>query len=41
MNRKNAVAIVMGGISSALWGIIAVIKYKGYHLRDIIKDFLM
>lgn len=33
------VAIATGGISSALWGIIAAIKYKGYHLRYILKDF--
>ncbi len=32
-------AIGIGGISSALWGIVVAIKYKKYRLKDILKDF--
>ena len=34
------VAIGVGGVSSALWGIIVAIKYKKYELKKIVKDFL-
>lgn len=33
------IAIGIGGISSALWGIIIAVKYKKYRLRYILRDF--
>ena len=33
-------AIVIGGISSALWGIIVTIKYKKATLKEILVDFI-
>lgn len=32
-------AIGIGGVSTALWGIITAIKYKKYELKKIVKDF--
>ena len=32
-------AIGVGGVSSALWGIIVAIKYKKYELKKIVKEF--
>lgn len=34
------VAIVIGGISSALWGSIIAIKYKKMTLKEILIDFV-
>lgn len=33
------IAIGIGGVSSALWGIIIAVKYKKYSLKNILKDF--
>lgn len=35
----GVIAIEIGGISSALWGIIIAVKYKKYRLKNILKDF--
>ena len=35
----GVIAIGIGGISSALWGIIIAVKYKRYRLKNILKDF--
>lgn len=35
----GVIAIGIGGISSALWGIIISVKYKKYRLRYILRDF--
>ncbi len=35
----GAIAIGIGGISSALWGIVIAVKYKKYCLKNIGKDF--
>lgn len=36
----GVVAIGIGGVSSALWGVIIAVKYKKYDLKKILKDFL-
>lgn len=35
----GVIAIGIGGISSALWGIIIAVKYKKYRLKYILRDF--
>lgn len=35
----GVIAIGIGGISSALWGIIIAVKYKKYRLKHILRDF--
>lgn len=32
-------AICVGGISSALWGIVIAVKYKKYSIKKILKDY--
>lgn len=35
----GVIAIGIGGISSALWGIVIAVKYKKYCLKNVVKDF--
>ncbi len=34
------IAVGVGGVSSALWGIIVAVQYKKYSLKNILRDFL-
>lgn len=36
----NELAIIIGGISSALWGIIISNKYRGISLKQVLYDFI-
>lgn len=39
-NVMNGLAIIIGGVSSALWGIIVSNKYKGIKLKQTLHDFI-